>query len=109
MIALTALAVIAIPAVIAWRLGWLPGLVFLAVGAWGLHVQAGCWQTAHRHAVQSRPPVDFKALDKAERGAAREAAGAITGTAKIVGWLPIGATGMVLVLLGWVTRARSKA
>ena len=106
MIALTALAVAALPAALAWRLGWVPGLVALALGANGVHRHADHWRRAHRAAVHARAPVDFRALDEPGRADARESAGAITGTAKIVGWLPAGTTGAGLVLLALATRAR---
>jgi hypothetical protein len=109
LIAVTALAVIALPALIAWRMGLVVGLVLLAGASWGLHAQAASWRVDHRAEVHARAPIDFRALDRAAQADASEIAGAIMAVAKIVGWLPIGATGLGAVLLLAVGRHRRRA
>lgn len=100
MIALSALGVLCLPALFAWRFGIVGAALCLAATSYGLHQHAGLWQRAHRAEVQARPPVDYVALSSADQADARTRAGAITAEAKIVGWLPIAAPilGGVLVL-----------
>ena len=98
-----------LPAVVAWRMGMVAGLLLWIAAAWGLHAHAAQWRSDHRAEVQARPPVDFMALDRDARALARESAGAITGVAKIVGWLPIAAPGLGAILLGAVGRHRWRA
>lgn len=104
---MTALIVVGLPAVLAWRIGLRVAIVALALGAWGVSAQASRWQRQHRAEVHARPPVDFRALDRAGQAQARADAGAITGLAKVVGWLPAAAPGLGLLLvltIGWRRR-----
>lgn len=91
MIAISVIGAVLLPPIFAWRFGILGAIVCLAATAYGLHLHAQNWQRAHRAAVHARPPVDYVAMSSAERADARTTAGAITGEAKIVGWLPIAA------------------
>lgn len=99
MIGLSALGAVLLPPLFAWRFGILGAVLCLGATSYGLHRHARLWQRDHRAAVQARAPVDYVSLSTAEKAQARDAAGAITAEAKVVGWLPVAAPILAGVLV----------